>query len=90
MSTQDPTSTHDRKDMALGAIGSLLLNVGYVLLFHADQRMLLMLFATILVGMGLLVTETKGAMGMGIIIGTGLSIAAALSIAAVHGSIVHQ
>lgn len=85
----DPTT--DRIDLAFGTVGSLVLNLGYLLLFHGDQRMLLLLFASAVVGMGLLLHETKGGIGMGILFGAGLAIAAALAVLAVGpGSIVHD
>ena len=84
---QIPTKTQDRVDLAIGTAGSLVLNLGYLLLVHGDQRMLLMLFASVLVGMGMLMTLSKGALGMGVVFGAGLAIAAALVIAGVHGSI---
>jgi hypothetical protein len=43
----------------------------------------------VLLGMGLLLTP-KGALGMGILFGAGASIATALIVVAVHGSIVTQ
>jgi hypothetical protein len=82
------TPTTDRVDLATGAAGSLLANSAYLLLVHGDQRMLLLLFFTVLAGMGLLLTERRGALGMGILIGAGLSIAAALTFVAIDGSIV--
>lgn len=81
------TSTNDRVDLAFGTAGSFLVNLGYLLVVHGDQRMLLMLFASALVGMGLLLSATKGAVGMGIIIGSGLAIAAALALVAWNGPI---
>ena len=83
-----PTPTSDRVDLATGAAGSFLANSAYLLLMHKDQRMLLMLFASVLLGMGMLVTLRRGAMGMGIVIGAGASIAAALLFVAVDGGIV--
>ncbi|MBO9521005.1 MAG: hypothetical protein J7518_05650 [Nocardioidaceae bacterium] len=95
MSNQSPiTSTDrstDRLDLAVGTLGSLVANLGYLLIFHGDQRMLLLLFASAVVGMGLLLHETKGGIGMGILFGAGLAIAAALAILAIGpGSIVHD
>lgn len=84
------TTTNDRFDMAVGALASTVLNLGYLLLFHSDQRMLLLLFASVAIGMGLLLSD-KGAVGMGMIIGAGVAIAAALAIVAVGpGSIIHD
>lgn len=81
----------DRFDLTIGTVGALVLNLGYLLLFHGDQRMLLLLFASALIGMGLLLHETKGALGMGILIGSGLAIAAALAILALGpGSIIND
>lgn len=87
MENQEPGTT-DRVDMTLGTLGSLVLNTGYLLLVHADQRMLLMLFVSAIVGIVLLATATKGAVGMGIIMGAGASIAVSLTVLAIHGSIV--
>jgi hypothetical protein len=87
MSSPD-TPTTDRVDLAFGAAGSLLANMAYFLWRHGDQRMLLLLFATVVLGMGLLLTERRGALGMGILIGAALSIATALAVVAVDGSIV--
>jgi hypothetical protein len=90
--SENPTTTAtDRRDLAIGTVASLVLNLGYVLLFHSDQRMLLLLFASAVVGMGMLLHETHGGIGMGIIIGAGLAIAAALAILAIGpGSIAHD
>jgi hypothetical protein len=86
-----PTTRADRVDMAIGTAGSLVLNLGYLLLFHTDQRMLLLLFASAVIGMGLLLSEARGAVGMGILIGAGVAIAAALAIVAIGpGSIIHD
>lgn len=85
---QNQQTTTDRVDMAIGFAGGFVLNLGYLLLFHQDQRMLLMLFASVLVGMGMLLTASKGAVGMGVLFGAGASIAAALIMLGVHGSIV--
>lgn len=85
---QTPETSTDRVDMATGTLGSLVLNLGYLLLVHGDQRMLLMLFATVVIGMGLLFTESKGAFGMGVLIGAGLAIASGLVLVAINGSLV--
>jgi hypothetical protein len=83
------TTASDRVDLAVGTLGSLVLNLGYLLLFHGDQRMLLLLFASAVVGMGMLLHETRGGIGMGILVGSGLAIAAALAILAIGpGSLV--
>lgn len=74
--------------MLTGTVGSLVVNLGWMFLVHADQRVLLSLFASVLLGMGLLLTETKGALGMGILFGAGASIAVGLSLVAIDGSIV--
>lgn len=78
----------DRADLVVGTLGSALLNLLYLLLFHDDQRIVLMLFATVLAGMLMLLSPSKGALGMGIILGAGVAIAVGLGYIAIDGSIV--
>lgn len=62
------TPESDRIELLKGAVPSLVLNLGYLLVSWGDQRILLMLFASTLAGIILLLTP-RGALGMGILLG---------------------
>ena len=66
--------------MTIGFVISLVVNVGYVLLVHQDQRVLLMLFFTVLVGMGMLFGLESGAYGMGTILGAAAAVLVVLAV----------
>jgi hypothetical protein len=63
------TSPPTWQQMTIGFAISLVVNAGYMLLVHQDQRVLLMLFFTVLLGMGMLFGLKTGAYGMGVILG---------------------
>jgi hypothetical protein len=62
------TPERDRIEMVKGAVPSLVINLGFLLIAKGDQRILLLLFASVVAGVGLLLTP-RGALGMGLIIG---------------------
>ena len=61
------TAESDRIELIKGAVPSLVVNLGF-LLIAGDQRILLFLFASTIVGIGLLLTP-RGALGFGILLG---------------------
>lgn len=74
------TAQSDRIELIKGALPSLLINLGF-LMIAGDQRILLLLFASTILGIGLLLTP-RGALGFGILLG---AIAAALIGLAIAG-----
>lgn len=62
------TPESDRIELVKGAVPSLLVNLGFLLIAKGDQRILLLLFASTIIGIGLLLTP-RGALGFGIILG---------------------
>ncbi|MCZ4497732.1 MAG: hypothetical protein JWQ74_285 [Marmoricola sp.] len=77
--TQQP---NDRTDLLLGGLGSLVVNLGFLLAAAGDQRILLLLFASIIAG-GVMIFTERGGIGMGIILGAVVAVIAALVIAGI-------
>lgn len=71
MDTGKPTS--DRSDMALALVVSLLLNLGWLFIAPADQRVILVALFSVVLGLIALAGEDTGAYGMGLIIGAMLA-----------------
>ena len=63
------------QQILIGFVGSLAVNVAYGLLAPQDQRVVLMVFFTVLVGMVLLLGARTGAYGMGILLGAAGAVA---------------
>lgn len=63
------------QQVVLGLLASLVVNVGYALLAPHDQRVILMVFFTVLVGMALLLGAQTGAYGMGVLLGAATAVA---------------
>jgi len=61
------TPESDRIELIRGAVPSLVINLGFLLL-AGDQRILLLLFFSVIGGIGLLLTP-RGALGFGILLG---------------------
>lgn len=62
------TEQSDRIELIKGAVPSLVVNLGFLLLAGGDQRIMLLLFASTIVGIALLLTP-RGALGFGILLG---------------------
>ena len=62
------TPESDRIELLKGAISSLVINLGFLLIAKGDQRMILLLIFSTIAGLVLLLTP-RGALGFGIIIG---------------------
>jgi len=62
------TAESDRIELVKGAVPSLVLNLGYLLIAKGDHRIMLLLFASTIVGIALLLTP-RGALGFGILLG---------------------
>lgn len=60
--------------MAIAAVVSALVNVLYILLVHADQRVIVLLMLSVVGGLILLAGERSGAFGMGLILGAVLAV----------------
>ncbi len=82
METETPAS--DRIEMLKGGAISFVVNLGYLLGGPGDQRILLMLFATIIAAVILLLTP-RGALGMGFLLGAMAAVVVALSCAGFLG-----
>lgn len=67
METGKPTS--DRSDLLLAGFCSMLVNLFWILVAPADQRMILIALASVVLGLIMLIGEQTGAYGMGIIVG---------------------
>ncbi len=67
METSKPTS--DLSDLLLAGVGSCLVNLLWILVAPADQRLILIALASVVLGMIMLLGERSGAYGMGIIVG---------------------
>lgn len=67
MESSKPTS--DRSDLLLGGVSSLLLNLLWIMIAPADQRLILVALASVVLGMIMLLGDRTGAYGMGIILG---------------------
>lgn len=74
------TPSSDRVELVKGAGPSLLVNFGYLLIAPGDHRILLLLFASTIVGIGLLLTP-RGALGFGILLGAIAAVLAGLALA---------
>jgi amino acid permease len=74
------TEPRDGHDLLIGGAISMVLNLGFLLIAKGDQRILLLLFATVIVGLVSLATP-KGAYGMGIILGAMVACVIALALA---------
>lgn len=75
------TAESDRIELIKGAVPSLLINLGFLLIAKGDQRILLLIFASTIIGIGLLLTP-RGALGFGILLGAIAAVVIALSLAA--------
>lgn len=62
------TPQSDRIELIKGSVPSLLINLGFLLIAKGDQRIILLLLASVIAGVILLLTP-RGALGMGIILG---------------------
>ncbi|HEX4190808.1 MAG TPA: hypothetical protein VHZ06_07395 [Marmoricola sp.] len=71
---------HDGREMLLAGAISLVVNLGFLLIAKGDQRMILLLILTTVVGLVLLITP-KGAYGMGAILGAIVAVIIALCLA---------
>ena len=78
------TPESDRIELIKGSVPSFLINLGFLLIAKGDQRILLLLFASTIMGVGLLLTP-RGALGMGIILGAIGASVVALSLAGFLG-----
>lgn len=78
------TQSSDRTEMLKGSTISFVVNLAYLLGGPGDQRILLMIFATIIAG-GVLLFTPRGALGMGFMIGAVFSVVVALSCAGFLG-----
>lgn len=78
------TRESDRIELVKGAVPSLLVNLGFLLIAKGDQRIILLLLASVVVGIVLLLTP-RGALGMGIIVGAMAAAAVALALAGFLG-----
>jgi len=67
METSKPTT--DRSDLLLAGVSSLLVNLLWILIAPADQRVILVALASVVLGMVMLIGERTGAYGMGIVLG---------------------
>lgn len=67
METSKPTS--DLSDLLLAGASSTLVNMLWILVAPADQRVILVALASVVLGMVMLLGERTGAYGMGIILG---------------------
>jgi hypothetical protein len=81
METGKPTT--DRSDMLLASVVSLLVNLGWIFIAPADQRVILVALASVVLGLICLAGEDTGAYGMGIIFGA--MAAAVIGLALVAG-----
>jgi hypothetical protein len=79
--TQPQERDTSRGDMAISFVISTLVNVGYILIAPADQRILLFLMFSIVGGMIMLVGEKSGPYGMGLILGAAAATAIAVGLA---------
>ena len=62
------TQSSDRIEMVKGGTISFAVNLAYLLVGFHDQRMLLVVFATVIAG-GVLLLTPRGALGMGFLLG---------------------
>jgi hypothetical protein len=74
------TPESDRIELVKGIVPSLLLNLGFLLIAKGDQRILLLLFASTIIGLVLLLTP-RGALGFGILLGAIAAAVIALALA---------
>lgn len=77
------TAESDRIELIKGAVPSLVINLGF-LLIAGDQRILLFLFASTIVGIALLLTP-RGALGFGILLGAIGAVVVGLALAGFAG-----
>ena len=77
---EQQTSRPTWQQLAIGFVISLVVNVGYIRAVHQDQRVLLMLFFTVLVGMLMLLGLESGAYGMGVIVGAAVAVLVVLAL----------
>ncbi|MFL6158500.1 MAG: hypothetical protein ACJ72D_20610 [Marmoricola sp.] len=70
----------DGHDLLVGGAVSLAVNLGFLLIAKGDQRILLLLFASVIFGLISLATP-KGAYGMGVILGAIVAVVVALALA---------
>lgn len=70
--------------MVKGALPSLVLNLGFLLLAKGDHRIMLVLFASTIVGIVLLLTP-RGALGFGILLGAIAAVVIGLCLAGFAG-----
>ena len=82
METETPAS--DRIEMLKGGTISFVVNLAYLLGGPGDQRILLMIFATIIAG-GILLFTPRGGLGMGFVLGAMAAVVVALCCAGFLG-----
>ncbi|MCW2856740.1 MAG: hypothetical protein JWR52_2355 [Marmoricola sp.] len=79
------TQSSDRIEMLKGGTISFAVNLAYLFLGpHGDQRILLMLFATIIAG-GVLLFTPRGGLGMGFLLGAVAAVVVGLAGAGLLG-----
>lgn len=61
--------TSDLSDLLLGGFSSLMVNMLWILIAPADQRIILVALASVVLGVIMLLGEKTGAYGMGILVG---------------------
>ena len=75
------TPESDRIELIKGAVPSVLLNLGFLLLAKGDQRVLLFLMFSIVGGLVMLAGEKTDSYGMGLILGAAAATAIAVALA---------
>ena len=76
-----PQLDTSRGDLAIATVVSTLVNLGYILIAPGDQRVLIVLMISMVVGMVMLAGEKSGPYGMGLIFGVALAAAIAVGLA---------
>lgn len=79
--TQPGQPDTSRGDLAIATVMSTLVNVGYILIAPGDQRVLILLMISMVLGMVMLAGEKSGPYGMGIIFGVAAAIAISVALA---------
>jgi O-antigen/teichoic acid export membrane protein len=74
------TPESDRIELIKGALPSLVINLGFLLIAKGDQRMILLLIFSTVIGLVMLLTP-RGALGFGIILGAIAAAVIALALA---------
>lgn len=78
------TTESDRIELIKGALPSLVVNLGFLLIAKGDHRIMLLLFASTILGIGLLLTP-RGALGFGILLGAIAAVVIGLCLAGFAG-----